>query len=134
MKDEKLIPNKKFYYILSSVGLGLSIVSISLLFSLDILWLNIVLSITCIIYAFIFVKFFLNKESKEKSNFFEILGWIMLIIVFAIIGTTIFIGSIDETNAFSFLKILFTAIDITPGIYLVVNFVTALVTTSGWWG
>ena len=104
MKDEKLIPNKKFYYILSSVGLGLSIVSISLLFSLDILWLNIVLSITCIIYAFIFVKFFLNKESKEKSNFFEILGWIMLIIVFAIIGTTIFIGSIDETNAFSFLN------------------------------
>ena len=55
MKEEKLIPAKKLYYILSSIGLFLSIVSISLLFSIDKLWLNIGLSIGCIVYAAIFV-------------------------------------------------------------------------------
>lgn len=62
MKEEKLIPDKKLYYILSSIGLVLFIVSISLLFSLDKLWLNIGLSIVCIIYAAIFVILYLKKR------------------------------------------------------------------------
>lgn len=134
MKEEKLIPNKKLYYILSSVGLGLSIISISLLFSLDKLWLNIGLSSACIIYAVIFVVVYLRRESKEKTNFWGIFGWIILIIAVAFIGTAIFIGSVDDTNSLPFLKVLFVAIDITPAIYLVVKFIAILVTTPGWWG
>ncbi len=122
MKEEKLIPNKKLYYILSSIGLSLSIVSISLLFSLDKLWLNIGLSIACIIYAVIFVIIYLRKEIKEKTNFWGILGWVILVLAIAFIGTAIFIGCVDETNSLPFLKVLFMAIDITPGIYIVIKF------------
>ncbi|MDE6241079.1 MAG: hypothetical protein K2M08_01515 [Anaeroplasmataceae bacterium] len=128
MKEEKLIPDKKIYYILSSIGLCLSVISISLLFSLDELWMNIGLSILCIIYAVIFVIIYLKKESKEKSNFLGIAGWIVLIIAIAFIGTAIFIGCVDETNSLPFLKVLFTAIDITPGIYLVIKLIVFLVT------
>ncbi|MCM1197208.1 MAG: hypothetical protein NC310_09110 [Roseburia sp.] len=133
MKEEKLIPDKKLYYILSSIGLALSIVSISLVFTLDIFWLNIGLSVACIIYTVIFVIIYLKKESKEKNNIFGILGWVILIITVAFIGTAIFIVCTDETNSLPFLKVLFTAIDITPGIYLVIKFVILLVTTPGWW-
>lgn len=80
MKEEKLIPDKKLYYILSSIGLILSIISISLLFSLEIFWLNIGLSIACIIYTFIFIIIFLKKETKEKNNILGILGWLVLIL------------------------------------------------------
>ncbi len=68
MEEAKLIPSKKLYYILSSIGLGVSIVSISLLLSLNIVWLNIGLSILCIIYTVIFVSIYLKKESKEKTK------------------------------------------------------------------
>lgn len=133
MKEEKLIPDKKLYYILSSIGLALSIISISLLFTLDIFWLNIGLSVACIIYTVVFVIIYLRKESKEKNNIFGILGWVILIIAVAFLGTAIFIGCTDETNSLSFLKVLFTAIDITPGIYLVIKFIILLVTTPGCW-
>ena len=132
MKEEKLIPDKKLYYILSSIGLALSIISISLLFTLDIFWLNIGLSVACIIYTVIFVIIYLRKESKEKNNIFGILGWVVLIIAVTFIGTAIFIGCTDETNSLPFLKVLFTAIDLTPGIYLVIKFIILLVTTPGW--
>lgn len=133
MKEERLIPNKKLYYIYSSIGLALSIISISLLFSLDKFWLNIGLSIGCIVYAAIFVILYLKKESKEKSNIFTILGWVLLIIVIAFIGTAIFIGCVDDTNSLPFLKVFFIAIDITPGIYLIIKLIIILVTTPGWW-
>lgn len=105
MKEEKLIPDKKLYYILSSIGLTLSIISISLLFSLDKFWMNIGLSIACIIYTVIFVIIYFKKESKEKNNFFGTLGWVILIIAVAFIGTAIFIGCTDETNSLPFLKV-----------------------------
>ncbi|MCI9653620.1 MAG: hypothetical protein HFG91_04620 [Acholeplasmatales bacterium] len=133
MKEEKLIPDKKLYYILSSIGLFLSIVSLSLLFSIDKLWLNIGLSIGCIVYAAIFVILYLKKESKEKNNIFTILGWVLLIIAIAFIGTAIFIGCVDDTNSLPFLKVFFIAIDITPGIYLIIKIIIILVTTPGWW-
>lgn len=91
MKEEKLIPDKKLYYILSSIGLILSIISISLLFSLEIFWLNIGLSIACIIYTFIFIIIFLKKETKEKNNILGILGWLVLILAVAFLGTALFI-------------------------------------------
>lgn len=133
MTEEKLIPNKLFYYILSSIGLSISVISISLLFSLNNLWLNIGFSVICTIYTFVFVIIYIKKESKEKTNLWGIMGWIILIITIAFIGTAIFVGSIDKTNSLPFLKVLFTAIDITPGIYLVVKFVIFLVTLPGWW-
>ncbi len=133
MNVEKLMPDKKLYYILSSIGLILSIVSISLLFILDKLWLNIGLSIVCIIYAAIFVILYLKKESKEKNNILTILGWVLLIIAIAFIGTAIFIGCVDNTNSLHFLKVFFIAIDITPGIYLIIKLLIILVTTPGWW-
>lgn len=133
MEEAKLIPSKKLYYILSSIGLGVSIVSISLLFSLNVLWLNIGLSILCIIYTVIFVSIYLKKESKEKNKLWGILGWIILIIAITFIGTAIFIGSVDNANSLPFLKVFFIAIDITPGIYLVIKFIAVLVTIPGWW-
>lgn len=133
MEEAKLIPSKKLYYILSSIGLGVSIVSISLLLSLNVLWLNIGLSILCIIYTVIFVSIYLKKESKEKTKLWWILGWIILIIAITFIGTAIFIGSVDNANSLPFLKVFFIAIDITPGIYLVIKFIAVLVTIPGWW-
>lgn len=133
MEEAKLIPSKKLYYILSSIGLGVSIVSISLLLSLNIVWLNIGLSILCIIYTVIFVSIYLKKESKEKTKLWGILGWIILIIAITFIGTAIFIGSVDNANFLPFLKVFFIAIDITPGIYLVIKFIAVLVTIPGWW-
>lgn len=133
MKEEKLIPNKKLYYILSSIGFSLSIISIILLFSLYKLWVNIGLSIACIIYTIIFVIIYLKKESKEKNSIFGILGWVILIIAIAFIGTAIFIGCTDETNSLPFLKVLFTAIDVTPGIYLIIKFIIFLLTSPGCW-
>ncbi len=133
MEEAKLIPSKKLYYILSSIGLGVSIVSISLLLSLNIVWLNIGLSILCIIYTVIFVSIYLKKESKEKTKLWGILGWIILIIAITFIGTAIFIGSVDNANSLPFLKVFFIAIDITPGIYLVIKFIAVLVTIPGWW-
>lgn len=133
MKEEKLIPNKKLYYILSSIGFSLSIISIILLFSLYKLWVNIGLSIACIIYTIIFVIIYLKKESKEKNSIFGILGWVILIIAIAFIGTAIFIGCTDETNSLPLLKVLFTAIDVTPGIYLIIKFIIFLVTSPGCW-
>ena len=133
MKGEKLIPDKKLYYILSSIGLILSIISISLLFSLEIFWLNIGLSIACIIYTFIFIIIFLKKETKEKNNILGILGWLVLILAVAFLGTALFIGSVDDTNSLSVLKVLFISIDILPGFYLIVKIIVLLVTTPGWW-
>ncbi len=133
MEEAKLIPSKKLYYILSSIGLGVSIVSISLLLSLNVLWLNIGLSILCIIYTVIFVSIYLKKESKEKTKLWGILGWIILIIAITFIGTAIFIGSVDNANSLPFLKVFFIAIDITLGIYLVIKFIAVLATIPGWW-
>lgn len=134
MKEEKLIPSKKIYYVLSGVGLCLSIISISLLFSLDKLWLNVSLSILCIIYAVIFVIVYLKIETKEKCTILGLMGWMLLIFVIAFLSTAIFIGIMDETNSFPVLKVLFIAIDLTPGIYILIKLIVFLVTLAGWAG
>lgn len=59
--------------------------------------------------------------------------WVLLIISIAFIGTAIFIGCVDDTNSLPFLKVFFIAIDITPGIYLIIKLIIILVTTPGWW-
>ena len=121
LNEEKLIPSKRAYYILSGIGLGLSILSISFLFTLDILWLNISLSVICVLYAILFIIFYLKREVREKISFWGTFGWLILIIAITLLGTMIFIGGSDDTNTISFLKILFTALDITPGIYILIK-------------
>lgn len=85
------------------------------------LWLNISLSFFIMYVIYIFVVFYLKKEVREKISFWGTFGWLILIIVITLLGTMIFIGGSDDTNTITFLNILFTALDITPGIYILIK-------------
>lgn len=66
--DESLIPSKKIYFILSGIGALLSVLAIALLFILNQLFLNIGMSVLCLLYITFFVFFYLKKEKIQPIN------------------------------------------------------------------
>ncbi|MDE6655530.1 MAG: hypothetical protein K2J85_00895 [Anaeroplasmataceae bacterium] len=128
--EEKIIPRKKIYYIFSFVGLGLAIISISLLATINNLWLNIGCSSFCFLFTIVFTIIYIKKE-EEKTNFLGVLGWLFIVIIIALLVVILFVGKTDDTNSVSFLTILFVALDITPSLYLIIKLLAILFSLPG---
>ncbi|MDE6661597.1 MAG: hypothetical protein K2J93_07225, partial [Anaeroplasmataceae bacterium] len=82
----------------------------------------------CLLYITFFVILYLKKEKVQPRNWISILGWVVLIIgisfILAIMIAAMAMGK--DGVPFSFLTVLFIALDFTPAMYLIIKIVPFL--------
>ncbi|MDE6414815.1 MAG: hypothetical protein K2K48_05330 [Anaeroplasmataceae bacterium] len=119
--NEPLIPSKKIYFIFSGIGALLSTIAITLLFIFNNLFLNIGLSILCLLYITFFVFFYLKKEKIQPRKWSSIFGWVGLVIGISFMIAILIAAMGDDGVPLTFLSVLFLALDLTPAIYLIIK-------------
>ncbi|MDE6408269.1 MAG: hypothetical protein K2K50_06665, partial [Anaeroplasmataceae bacterium] len=99
----------------------LSTIAITILFIFNNLFLNIGLSILCLLYITFFVFFYLKKEKIQPRKWSSIFGWVGLVIGISFMIAILIAAMGDDGVPLTFLSVLFLALDLTPAIYLIIK-------------